>query len=92
MLTGDCHPVDDGVSQAGQVTDDRLHLLRGDVLAPPPVRVARPVLEVEEAELVHHEDVACDAARQSHLLSMNQLKPKLIEGWRWLEFLSMPSW
>lgn len=43
-------------------TDGCLHLHGRDVLALPPEGVARPVLEVEPAQRVHHQDVTGPAA------------------------------
>ena len=50
------------VPETHDSTDGGLHLHGRDVLALPPEGVARPVLEVEPAQGVHHQDVTGPAA------------------------------
>lgn len=52
------HAVNDRIPIPGHVADLRLHLTRGHILALPPERVARPVLEEQVAPFVGHQHVA----------------------------------
>ena len=54
---GDLHAVHHAVPQPDHLGDHGLHLGSADVLPLPSEGVAGSVLEVEPAELIHHEDV-----------------------------------